>query len=182
MSVPPTRIHEPTSRRPTPVARATATRHGGRDSRRPRARRGSNSTVATRRQRARDGSCRATCPAALSDGPDTAIGKTASTASAVHDPHASRTRTILLRPRRRLGPVPVPPHSDRDRPPNWLLSLLSLSLFLRSSTCSPSPLPPAPPPANSSITPGLPCPVFLAGRGRGVRREAVDPPSSKAQA
>src|SRR3954454_1419009 len=128
MSVPPTRIHEPTSRRPTPVARATATRHGGRDSRRPRARRGSNSTVATRRQRARDGSCRATRPAALSGGPHTAIGKTASRPSAVHDQHASRTRTILLRPRRRLAPVPVPPHSDRDRPPNWLLSLLSLSL------------------------------------------------------
>jgi hypothetical protein len=33
-----------------------------------------------------------------------------------------------------------------------------------------------------TYTPGLACQIYLAGRGRGVQREAVDPPSSKAQA
>ena len=38
------------------------------------------------------------------------------------------------------------------------------------------------PASGHPITPGLPCQIYLAGRGRGVQREAVDPPSSKAQA
>src|SRR5581483_3760730 len=43
---------------------------------------------------------------------------------------------------------------------------------------SPSPRPAAAP----TTPPGLTCPVFLAGRGRGVRGEAPVPPSSTAQA
>jgi hypothetical protein len=39
----------------------------------------------------------------------------------------------------------------------------------------------APPPAQPHHA-GAALPVYLAGRGRGVQREAVDPPSSKAQA
>lgn len=57
--------------------------------------------------------------------------------------------------------------------------LLNTSLHLCPSHSS---LAAAPPPAPPLSTPGLPCQIYLAGRGRAVQREAVDGPSSKAQA
>jgi len=53
---------------------------------------------------------------------------------------------------------------------------LSLILMLQHL-----PLAAAPPPALPLLA-WAACQIYLAGRGRGVQREAVDPPSSKAQA
>jgi hypothetical protein len=77
-------------------------------------------------------------------------------------------------------PPPLPPPNPRRRlelthrpPPN----LTNPSV----SRCLGSRLPP-PRPRPSSTRLGWPVQVYLDGRGRGVRREAADPPSSKAQA
>ena len=53
-------------------------------------------------------------------------------------------------------------------------------LLIRSA--APACVCPPPRPRPRSCLPGLPCPFSLAGRGRGVQRDAVDPPSSKGQA
>ena len=81
------------------------------------------------------------------------------------------------------------------RPPSLpALPVLSRLVRAYSLTAFPSPTPTpllilmldhlplaaAPPPA--PLLPGLPCHIYFVGRGRGVQREAVDPPSSKAQA
>jgi hypothetical protein len=76
-------------------------------------------------------------------------------------------------------PLPHPhdfDHLPHDRPPDCLLFFYLLLILLLDHLL----LAAAPPPA-LPLLPGLPQ-IYLAGRGRGVQREAVDPPSSKAQA
>jgi hypothetical protein len=80
-----------------------------------------------------------------------------------------------------LLPIPRPPYPRlpprrRDGRPAGLKSDTNPPIHLPLPRCRrPAPGPPAPAWAN-------PPHVYLAGRGRGVRREAADPPSSKAQA
>jgi hypothetical protein len=70
--------------------------------------------------------------------------------------------------------------SDRTRPPSYSLPDLVL-LAHPQFRADFSRFAAAPPPANLHHA-WAALPGFLAGRGRGVQREAVDPPSSKAQA
>ena len=97
-------------------------------------------------------------------------------------PH-SRTSPRLPRrsPSRTPRPLLLPPPRPRPRLPPWLPSLV-LSVLILMLVLVPITLAAAPPPAYHlhawASLPG----VCLAGRGRGVQREAVDPPSSKAQA
>jgi len=82
-------------------------------------------------------------------------------------------------------PVPNPDSSPALSPPNsashrWSTHPSQIrhqpTRHARPARCRrPAPGPPAPAWAN-------PHHIYLAGRGRGVRREAADPPSSKAQA
>jgi hypothetical protein len=97
--------------------------------------------------------------------------RTPSARHRVRRPH----RAITTTPRSRLASPRCP--RPRTRPPALLLLLLHLHLHNR-------PLPACRRPTSGlpRITPGLPCQIYLAGRGRAVQREAVDGPSSKAQA
>ena len=85
----------------------------------------------------------------------------------------------------RRFPIP-PPQLPRPfaslRPPTSAL-LICLPGSLSQSSCS-SALPACRRPASGLPPSRLGCPArcLFAGRGRGVQREAVDPPSSKAQA
>jgi hypothetical protein len=76
-------------------------------------------------------------------------------------------------------PLSLPP----QRPPIALSPCWIPSPLLACSSSSPTTSacrrPASGPPA---LMPGLPCPISLASRGRAVQREAVDGPSSKAQA
>ena len=110
--------------------------------------------------------------------------RTASNALEVDAPRAPPTR------RRHLDDSPRPrsasryltsPSSHRlpARPPPDCPSRLLLPAHPHARPPPACRRPASGPPAS---LPGLPCPIYLAGRGRGVQREAVDPPSSKAQA
>ena len=89
--------------------------------------------------------------------------------------------------------VPASPLCPLPTRPSLLLSLasprrfvflsrLSTSLLLLAALRARPDLVPPPRPLVLTLLPGLALQVYLAGRGRGVRREAADPPSSKAQA
>lgn len=78
--------------------------------------------------------------------------------------------------------TPTPTHL----PPSCAASAFPISFLIPTSwshRLRPRPPSPAaaPPPAFTDLS-WAALPVFLAGRGRGVHREAVDPSSSKAQA
>ena len=86
------------------------------------------------------------------------------------------TRDVHPDPRPLVPTLPITPSLRAT--PGCLLCLLLLAHPHPPTT---SRLPP-PRLRPSTITPGLPCQIYLAGRGRAVQREAVDGPSSKAQA
>ena len=81
---------------------------------------------------------------------------------------------ILQLPRLRLTPPPLYLHTADRIPGSFFMVLMLLPVPFRLAA--------APPPAFHPSRLGCPARCLFAGRGRGVQREAVDPPSSKAQA
>ena len=114
-------------------------------------------------------------------------GPTGKRASASRKRHA-RCRAPRAAPARRRtrSPLPTrdatshrhlraPAHSSPFEPPGpSVLPFLRLALPSASPLLPPRPTPPTPAP----LPPVLPALIYLACRGRGVQREAVDPPSS----
>jgi hypothetical protein len=107
--------------------------------------------------------------------------------SSTQSPHHAKSRqnrtdraSTDARPRLQ-PPVPTPDSSPALSPPPSASPRWSThrSQIRHQSTHHPRPCPvaAAPPPAHQH-PPGLTPHVYLAGRGRGVRREAADPPSS----
>jgi hypothetical protein len=93
----------------------------------------------------------------------------------------SPRRTQSLEPPRSCRSPSLPNPFPSPQPPcpsPWLRSAPCPRFPVRSPDCSNSSSLPPPRPTCSSVPPGLPRQVYLARRGRGVRREAADPPSS----
>ena len=121
-------------------------------------------------------------PAATRDDP----GNTHAAANTTH-PQAEAAEPLEphRRPTRPLAPIPQLPPPPRPPCPLRVVStvqlprLFNLTSSLRLPALTQLAAAPPEPPARRL---GWPAQVYLAGRGRGVRRKAADPPSSKAQA
>ena len=107
------------------------------------------------------------------------VPRTTSTTNATNATTTPSTRIPNARPLRYLTfPLSLPFASTAPSTP---LTAFPSSTSFSSSCLTISCLPP-PRLHPSRLLPGLPCQIYLAGRGRAVQREAVDGPSSKAQA